>query len=477
MSTFAEKLNALMQIAYVSNVKLANAISIDQSHLSRLRRGQRKLPRKTLFLPALSDYISAEIKSPEQISAIFTLTDYQGEITDRQALSQHLADWLVQKEGSEFEKKPQTIQSKSFSMFLHGLDSFHPESDAFVYVGEAYQRKAMMKLLEMAVESDEVKTLYFYSEDSWDWLEKDAGYLKSWLDLMLKLASQGKEIVAVFFFNRKVTELVTQVSYWMRLHMTGQLRAYYYPRVTDSLYNRSLFSAYPVGALNSFTMQASESETWGYFTRNQAALRMLEEEREIFLKHCLPLVKILRLEGGTEFRQEIEAFKDTESPLIINHEVPDFYNMPKDLLREMLDDKSFEIMLPYWELAQELFTQHIQQNKAIEFVKKPELVLEKEQMPLITLMSLILKKEIRYSKEHYLRHIEHLRALMQKWTNYQAYQWDVIYQNVFITTKNNANSIVATTGEANSLFVLTDQRLNNAVFDHLNNRTRRASLL
>ena len=66
---------------------------------------------------------------------------------------------------------------------------------------------------------------------------------------------------------------------------------------------------------------------------------------------------------------------------------------------------------------------------------------------------------------------------MQKWTNYQAYQWDVIYQNVFITTKNNANSIVATTGEANSLFVLTDQRLNNAVFDHLNNRTRRASLL
>ncbi len=55
MSTFAEKLNALMQIAYVSNVKLANAISIDQSHLSRLRRGQRKLPRKTKFLPALSD--------------------------------------------------------------------------------------------------------------------------------------------------------------------------------------------------------------------------------------------------------------------------------------------------------------------------------------------------------------------------------------------------------------------------------------
>ena len=59
---FSEKLNFLMEITNVHNNKLATAVKVDASHISRLRHGTRRLPKNQNYLMPMVLYFSRQIK-------------------------------------------------------------------------------------------------------------------------------------------------------------------------------------------------------------------------------------------------------------------------------------------------------------------------------------------------------------------------------------------------------------------------------
>ena len=66
---FSEKLNFLMKITKVQNNMLAAAVSLDASHISRLRHGNRRLPKNQTYLMPISQYFQGK-------SRLITEKDY-----------------------------------------------------------------------------------------------------------------------------------------------------------------------------------------------------------------------------------------------------------------------------------------------------------------------------------------------------------------------------------------------------------------
>ena len=64
---FAERFDALMNIAEVSNSRLGREVGIDPSHIGRLRSGARPLPKRHEFLPAMCTYLATHVQKEYQL--------------------------------------------------------------------------------------------------------------------------------------------------------------------------------------------------------------------------------------------------------------------------------------------------------------------------------------------------------------------------------------------------------------------------
>ena len=96
---FAERFDALMNIAELSNSQLGREISMNPSHIGRLRSGARPLPRKHEFLPAICAYLSAHIQKDYQMTALQKLTGIgAAALSSQEGMALYLERWLLEKE-------------------------------------------------------------------------------------------------------------------------------------------------------------------------------------------------------------------------------------------------------------------------------------------------------------------------------------------------------------------------------------------
>ena len=93
---FSEKLNFLMEITNVQNNKLATAIKVDASHISRLRHGTRRLPKNQNYLMPMVLYFSRQIKLGYQKKIIGDAIGIKGEWPDdNEMVAKLLYNWLL----------------------------------------------------------------------------------------------------------------------------------------------------------------------------------------------------------------------------------------------------------------------------------------------------------------------------------------------------------------------------------------------
>lgn len=71
---FAERFDALMCVAEVSNALLGRAVNMNSSHIGRLRSGARPLPKKHEYLEPMCRYLASRITKDYQRNALLKLT-------------------------------------------------------------------------------------------------------------------------------------------------------------------------------------------------------------------------------------------------------------------------------------------------------------------------------------------------------------------------------------------------------------------
>ena len=96
---FAERFDALMNIAEVSNSLLGRNVNMNPSHIGRLRSGARPLPKRHEYLSDMCRYLTRHIKKEYQINALQKLTGISSvTLASPESASLYLEQWLLEQE-------------------------------------------------------------------------------------------------------------------------------------------------------------------------------------------------------------------------------------------------------------------------------------------------------------------------------------------------------------------------------------------
>lgn len=179
---FGQKLDTLMKITNTNNNTLAKFLMFDPSYISRVRNGQRKLPRGKQMIADISRYFATNITDENQKKLLMTIISPGNEFPSNPELTQQLLyNWFVNNETDD--------NSITNMMLRFSSKEYHPPidyaeyrpdsliSDGYFY-GNSGKREAVISFLEYASKRNKAYNLYLYSDESLNWLYENTSYTK-----------------------------------------------------------------------------------------------------------------------------------------------------------------------------------------------------------------------------------------------------------------------------------------------------------
>ena len=253
LHNFGARLDSLMTALDVSNARLARALNVDPSLISRYRSGLRTPNLRSSVIGPISDWLAGgalESGKVKELSALLDLNAGEVELC-RPELASVLFEWL--RSGSE-EDYPRGVE-RIFSIFSSlPLSVFSPipleEIQALygaalpqtgLFEGTEGMRRAVVQFLALAAAQAEPGALDLYSDQDMGWMVDDGEFNRIWQSLMFHTLSRGHRIRIVHNVDRSLREMLEAIQNWLPLYMTGQIEPWYCRRTLGSRFSHSLF--------------------------------------------------------------------------------------------------------------------------------------------------------------------------------------------------------------------------------------------
>ncbi len=313
--TDAEKFNFLMELTNTSNAMLSRALSFDASYISRIRSGKRSLPTKHPFTENVSSYFARNLKDnykaaaaseicpgmnwPEDTDeAAALINEYLYAKDDIKSLIGHMAASIAQSEKKE--------RSGAFTS---------PEK--LFYYGNQGKREAVYRFLKILTDNDEPADLLLYSDEPMDWLYEDDAFAADWSRLLIQLLKKGSKIRIIHSISRDANEMWEAVRKWMPLYFSGSVESWYYPKIRDEVYHRTLFVASPYVAVISSAVHGQTGDSLNLLLQNTDAVKALENEFSAYRSLCRQLMDMVHPDKLKDLKPLINAFLKTEGDALV----------------------------------------------------------------------------------------------------------------------------------------------------------------
>ena len=471
---FAERFDALMNIAEVSNSLLGRNININSSYIGRLRSGARPLPKKHEYLTDICRYLAKHIKKEYQITALQKLTGAgPGTLASAESMAAFLEHWLL-----EQDKDGSAAMSRLISGFSHPVyrpvNSSHTGavSDAplkysnYLY-GNAGKRKAVEQFFLMILQEEKPQTLLLFSDENMTWLYEDSAFAARWAELFTKVVMKGNRVKIIHSLSRDLNEMLEAVAKWVPIYMTGMIEPYCYPRIRDGLFQRTIFIAPETAAIVSSSVQQDTDGMLNMFITDKAALGALVAEYERYFALCRPLMRIFSGRDFAAFRKAADNLALAEGDSFLCCAMPPAFAMPEKLAREISAQSGNEALLTEWKLSLNLFRKKIKSDRLSLVLLDPDEALKSPEK-LCSIGSDIFEDGNRgYSAEQYLEHIDRLKKLEQQYENLRLFFVKELWGDTLLYVKDGAGAIMAKTSEPETAFVISDKNMTGAFRDYI----------
>ncbi len=224
---FAEKLKLIMQLTSTTNSRLAAAINVDPSLVSRLRSGDRFISSKSDYLSLMAEYFGSKCNDSFKSLTLLELlgAEFGDDIVS--ALEQWFLDDSTEPgfaEPSQFLILSQTTNKKKNRNgkynFYHGDNAI---SDAIDFVSE------------LAGEKENIRRVKILSNCKYG--SDRANLFDCCGDFLLSLAESGAEILRVVPNYTDLVRAVKDVFSWFPVMEKGKLKSYYYHDFKEGILN------------------------------------------------------------------------------------------------------------------------------------------------------------------------------------------------------------------------------------------------
>jgi len=475
---FAERFDALMNIAEVSNSRLGREISMDSSHVGRLRSGARPLPKKHDFLLPACRYLTGHIKKEYQIYALMKLTGIgNAALSSNESTALYLSEWLLERERDTTAATGRLISgfsrlaSRPSEASPEGSAEEAPQKYAAYLYGNAGKRKAVEQFSLMILQEERPQTLLLFSDESMAWLYEDAAFAARWAELFTKVIRKGNRVRIIHTISRDMNELLEAVTKWVPIYMTGAIEAYCYPRLRDGVFRRTMFIAPSTAAVVSTSVQQDTDGMLNLFLTDRAAVSALVAEYERYFALCRPLIRVFTGTATDDLSKAIGSLSGVEGNACLSCALPPLFAMPEAIVNELALFFGGDTLLLLWRRSLATFRKNIKKQRLSLTLLDPELMLLTPEALVLPMAELFHGEGLTLTQEQYLACYDRLMKLEKQYENLSVSVRSDLAQNMLLYVKEDAGVVMAKTDAPMTAFVISERNMINALWDYMKSDT------
>lgn len=429
---YSEKLNAIMDMLDLSNVKLGKAINVDPSYISRLRNGTRVPKRNSDITDRISEYVLERIEEQDklkQLSRMMNVTMRAFEDADYRKSA--FFKWINDKDN--------IAQESAIEKLLENIDSFKPAIYSTLpdinkivnkeiltdvrceYIGVKGLQTAVIRFLSNSI-SENADELWLYSDEDMSWITQDNDFLLKWTVLLGACVKNRIKIKIIHTVDRDPDEMIKGLESWIPLYMSGMIEPYISRRRVDNRFSHSMFICPNKSCIEACHVKGSESFGLYRYHTDHEHLSLYMKQYEMLLSTCEPLMKIYTQADLAKYI----SFTDNvvnEGGIVSVLQSLSVGFMDKSLLDKMIakadcNDEELEKIYSFWQSRVSMYERALQDENIREMIPLPSKDSIDNGEVMLNLGTIRNDLMIPYEKEEYARHIKNIISIINRYKNY-----------------------------------------------------------
>ncbi len=468
--TFSEKLNFLLNLSGSSNAELARAADIDPSQVSRLKNGTRNIPKRIHTIELMAEHFASKCVSDYQRGALSETLGDLSLVSDRSIphTSDAICSWLRTKKSDSSTRLDSFMRSlehytttSSPEQTLGGPTHTAMESRVHCYFGNEGRRNAVVDIVEYLNTYGTPCEVLIISDENLDWLAQDRQFGERMVNAMADLAKKGFTACRIVATQRDSVSAIESLERWMPIYMSGALTSYHYPRLRDGLYRRFVITAPGNFTLSSISLGDTHECSSTYISYD---LRTIDDDVCFFrryLEKCVPLAKpYIYDRDPVRFSQHLLEFHSIEADGMSKWMGMSCSSVPTfiiDELEKLHPDHTSKEVIRIFRETQRTFERNLDLGyRFVEIVRlfSAEQVLSGDTH--LTLSLLLPNCSRSYTKDEYLRHLEYLLSLTEKYSNYYIVIDEGDMADCEMHVKENNSALLVRTAQPFTLFSINE---------------------
>lgn len=471
----SQKLDLIMKVTNTKNSALGRALSFDSSYIGRIRTGKRGLPKNQPFIQPVASFFARNMKEAYQKITIAEIVcpgrSWPEEKEEAESL---LIAWFM---------RDDAITSDSVESILFGLSAMPDKKASYdnaksiiartsehkeFYYGNSGKREAVEAFLTGLCACDTPQSLLLYSNEDMSWLYEDRIFVQHWAALLIEIISKGGHIKIIHTVSRDIGEMLEAVQKWLPLYASGAIEPYFYPKLRDNIYRRTLFIAKGRSAIISSSIGSHTQESLNILVNSEPAVRALEVEFMDYFNLCKPLMRIYNLRNNELFWKALKEFEESGGNFIITSPVPSYFTLPEDVATNMAVRNDCRWILQNQNDTAQRFVHNLSQgNSVTELLNLPSLENVRDGLVRIPLCDLFGHPSLCYTLDEFKSHLKNIIRLLQIHENYNVIVSNQNGSEYLLLVKEDIGVIMSKSAPPSTVFGISERSMTAAFWEYL----------
>lgn len=445
---FCKNFNRLLNDLKINIKDMAKYINFDASYISRIRYNKAKPSTPSEFCNKVCSYVINRFNDND---ILIKFLNCNKNINDK-ALFDNLYNFLINNENT-------ITESKYINDFLISLDDFNLndfiktikfdeikvpnipfyKAKTKSYYGIEEMKRGELDFFKATVLSKDTEDIFMCSDMPMEDMAEDISFGKKWMFGIAMCLKKGLHLNIIHNLDRPFNEMMLGLESWIPIYMTGSVSPYYLKNYNNNVYNHLNYTSGSV-ILTGECINSYHNKGKYYLTSNSKEINYYKEKTKLLLKKASPLMEIYTNDNKDVFDEFLKKEKNSKKDmkrLLANLPIftIDDEILTKMLKRNKLTKDEIKLILNY-KKNMENTTYNILKNNTIEDTIYNNDFNNDE--PYLSLENMFFNKNIYYTKDEYLKHLNSTKKYCKSNNNYKLNIIDnKVFNNISITITNN----------------------------------------
>lgn len=441
---FCKNFNRLLNDLKINIKDMAKYINFDASYISRIRYNKAKPSTPSEFCNKVCSFVINRFNDND---ILIKFLNCDKNINDK-ALFDNLYNFLINNENT-------ITENKYINDFLISLDDFNLndfikaikfdelkvpnipfyKAKTKSYYGIEEMKRGELDFFKATVLSKDTEDIFMCSDMPMEDMAEDISFGKKWMFGIAMCLKKGLHLNIIHNLDRPFNEMMLGLESWIPIYMTGSVSPYYLKNYSNNVYNHLNYTSGSV-ILTGECINSYHNKGKYYLTSNSKEINYYKEKTKLLLKKASPLMEIYTNDNKDRFNDFLKKEKNKKKDmkrLLANLPIftIDDEILTKMLKRNKLTKDEIKLILNY-KKNMENTTYNILKNNTIEDT------IYNNDKPYLSLENMFFNKNIYYTKDEYLKHLNSTKKYCKSNNNYKLNIIDnKVFNNISITITNN----------------------------------------